>query len=220
MDGTLYNSMPNHAKAWMRLMNEKGLQATEEEFFLYEGMTGAAIIDKMIRRTLGREATEAEKKDFYALKAKYFVEMPPVSLIDGAVDMVADLRRRGIDTILVTGSGQNSLLSRLEVDFPGVFPAEKRVTSASVKRGKPFPDPYLRGLELAGVNACEAIAIDNAPLGVASGRAADIFTVGVVTGPIPAHELYAGGAHVVYHSMRECADFLPGLLDKIETITH
>lgn len=220
MDGTLYNSMPNHAKAWMRLMTEKGVEATEEEFFLYEGMTGAAIIDKMIRRSLGREAAESEKKDWYALKAKYFVEMPPVSLIDGAIDIVAELRRRGIDTILVTGSGQNSLLSRLEEDFPGVFPPTKRVTSASVKRGKPYPDPYLCGLELAGVRATEAIAIDNAPLGVASGNAAGILTVGVVTGPLEAHDLYAGGAHVVYNSMRECADFLPGLLNIIETITH
>ena len=51
MDGTLYNSMPNHARAWKLLMDEAGIPAREEEFYLYEGATGAATIDRLILRT-------------------------------------------------------------------------------------------------------------------------------------------------------------------------
>ncbi len=216
MDGTLYDSMPNHARAWKRLFDERGIAVSEEEIFLFEGSTGAYIIDYMTRRSLGRPATEQEKVDFYALKAKYFVELPPVELMPGAVEMVEALRSRGITTVLVTGSGQNSLLSRLEHDFPGVFPMDMRVTSASVAHGKPAPDPYLKGLELAGVDAAHAIAIDNAPLGTKSGDAAGILTIGVVTGPIPETELANNGADVVYRSMEECARLLPRLIDKLE----
>ncbi|MCM1032475.1 MAG: HAD family phosphatase [Odoribacter sp.] len=220
MDGTLYNSMPNHAKAWMRLMREKGLEAREEEFFLYEGMTGAAIIDKMVRRSLNRPATDIEMKEFYAIKAKYFTEMPPVKPIPGAREMVDAFHARGIITVLVTGSGQNSLLNRLESDFPGAFPTDMRVTSASVSRGKPFPDPYLRGLELAGITAREAVAIDNAPLGTRSANAAGILTVGVVTGPLATDDLAQAGSQIVYNSMADCAKMLPDLLDKIEAIAR
>ena len=218
MDGTLYDSMPNHAKAWKRLVDELGIEATEEEFFLFEGSTGADIIDFMMRRGRGRAATEQEKVELYALKAKYFVELPPVGLMPGAVEMVEALRQRDITTVLVTGSGQNSLLNRLETDFPGAFPIERRVTSASVNHGKPHPDPYLKGLELAGVKASQAIAIDNAPLGTKSGDAAGILTIGVVTGPIPETELANNGAHIVYKSMPECAKMLPRLLDKLELL--
>lgn len=218
MDGTLYNSMPNHAKAWMRLMNDKGLQAREDEFFMYEGMTGAAIIDKMVERSLGRHATEQEMKDFYAIKARYFSEMPPVKPIVGARELVDALIHRGITTVLVTGSGQASLLERLDDDFPGAFPASRRVTSASVKRGKPCPDPYLRGLELACVGADNAIGIDNAPLGTRSSRAAGLLTIGVVTGPIEVEALAEAGSHIVYNSMSQCAKMLPDLLDKIESL--
>lgn len=218
MDGTLYNSMPNHAKAWMRMMNDMGLKAREEEFFMLEGMTGTAVIDMMIQRNLGRPATDDEKKELYARKAGYFADMPPVKPLAGARELVDALLARHITTVLVTGSGQASLLDRLDIDFPDAFPPERRVTSASVKRGKPYPDPYLRGLEIAGVGSDSAIGIDNAPLGTRSSRAAGILTVGVVTGPVPVDELADAGSHIVYNSMAECAKMLPDLLDKIEDI--
>ncbi len=213
MDGTLYDSMPNHVKAWKRLLTDLGIEASTEELFLFEGSTGAHIIDTLMRRGLGRPATDDEKRDLYALKAKYFIELPQVELMPGAVEMVNQLRSRGIKTVLVTGSGQNSLLDRLEKDFPGAFPTDMRVTSSSVAHGKPAPDPYLRGLELAGVTAYEAIGIDNAPLGTTSSAAAGLLTIGVVTGPIPEEQLADNGAHVVYTSMPQCAKMLPRLID-------
>lgn len=217
MDGTLYDSMPGHARAWKRLMDEQGIDCREEEFFLHEGATGAHIIDMMIRRQFGRPATDDEKRELYALKSRYFTEQPPVRPMEGARELVEQLTARGITTILVTGSGQGSLLGRLDTDFPGAFPPERRVTSASVTHGKPHPEPFLRGLELAGVSASQAIAIDNAPLGTRSACDAGLITVGVVTGPIPVEELERNGADIVYTSMPMCAAALPSLIDKIES---
>ena len=216
MDGTLYDSMPNHVRAWMKVMQDINVRAREEEFYLNEGSTGGWFIDKMIRREFGRPATEQEKKDYYALKAKYFTEQPPVKVMPGAKAIVTRLLDMGITTVLVTGSGQNSLLSRLEEDFPGAFPPERRVTSASVTHGKPHPEPYLTGARLAGALPSEAIAIDNAPLGVKSGHAAGIYTVGVVTGPIPTETLHAEGADVVFNSLEEFSAQLPQLIETIE----
>jgi len=212
MDGVLYDSMPNHARAWMSVMEYAGIDARPEEFFINEGCTGAWMIDRMIQRQFGRPATEAEKIGLYALKKKFFVAQPPVDVMPGARQMVVELQKRGIVTVLVTGSGQNSLLDRLDSDYPGAFPADRRVTSASVTHGKPHPEPYLRGLDLAGVKACEAIGIDNAPLGVASAHAAGLLTIGVVTGPVPAAELAGHGADIVYNSMLDCAKNIARLL--------
>lgn len=214
MDGVLYDSMPNHARAWKRVMDSIGIPCSEDEFFLYEGCTGAWTINHMIERAFGRPATEDEKKNLYALKSKYFVEQGGAPVMPGAREMVDSLLRMGLTTVLVTGSGQNSLLSRLDTDFPGAFPPERRVTSASVTHGKPHPEPYLRGLALAGVLPEEAIVIDNAPLGVESGHAAGIFTIGVTTGPVPTAELEAHGADYIYKSMNECAENIFQLLEK------
>ena len=50
MDGTLLDSMKWHTLAWLRLATELGIEATREEFYLYEGMTGAATIGLLFRR--------------------------------------------------------------------------------------------------------------------------------------------------------------------------
>ena len=76
--------------------------------------------------------------------------------------------------VLVTGSGQHSLLDRLAHNFPGMFQRERMVTAFDVKYGKPNPEPYLMGLEKAGVKANEAIVVENAPIGVQAGAAAGI----------------------------------------------
>ena len=67
----------------------------------------------------------------------------------GADLMLDILMKAHIRRILVTGSAQASLLDALNHDYPGAFDAAGRVTAHDVKHGKPAPEPYLRGLELA-----------------------------------------------------------------------
>ena len=55
MDGVLYDSMPNHSRAWKRLAAERGWHYADNEYFLYEGMTGAAIIRLMEERECNRD---------------------------------------------------------------------------------------------------------------------------------------------------------------------
>ena len=50
------------------------------------------------------------------------------------------------------------------------------ISGSDVTHGKPHPEPYLMGLEKAGVQASEAIVVENAPLGVEAAHAAGIFT--------------------------------------------
>ena len=40
----LYDSMPGHARAWMEMCRREGLHAEYDEFFGYEGRTGASTI--------------------------------------------------------------------------------------------------------------------------------------------------------------------------------
>ncbi len=218
MDGTLYDSMGNHAEAWCRMCEENGLSVTREEFSLYEGMTGAGTIDILMQRCRGRHATEEECISLYRRKTEIFKELPPVRPMPGAKDLTDLMKTVGMRRVLVTGSGQNSLLNRLDEDFPGVFTDGMRVTSRDVTRGKPHPEPYIRGMQIAGVTPSQAIAVENAPLGVKSAATAGAFTVGVVTGPVARTELEAAGAAVVYDSMTECAEEFPTLLYEMLTL--
>ncbi len=185
-----------------------GARFHSEEFFLLEGCTGAHTIDLIMLRERGRHATEEEKAALYRRKTEIFASLPPVSVMPGAPEMLATLRRFGIRRVLVTGSGQNTLLGRIETDFPGIFLDGMRVTSRDVSRGKPHPEPYLRGAAIAGVDPSRCLVIENAPMGVEAGVAAGCFTVAVTTGPIPEKAMTEAGAHFVARSMPEFARLL------------
>lgn len=214
MDGTLYDSMPNHADSWYRMVREQGIDCTPEEFYLYEGATGKFTVNMLIQRKYGRDATDDEVRRFYDRKAEIFRSKPAPAVMAGARELVEAVAALPWEpqTILVTGSAQGSLLDRLDADFPGRFPAERRVTALNVKRGKPYPDPFLQGIALAGVAASECVVIENAPLGVQAGHAAGCFTVAVATGPIPHECLREAGADIVFASMTECAAKLPSMI--------
>lgn len=208
MDGVLYDSMPRHCEAWHRVMLEEGVDCPAEEFFLYEGMTGAATINLIMKREKGMELPEDVCREIYERKARYFRQTGAVDVMPGAQDMIRSLLEAGLKTVLVTGSAQNSLLSRLATDYPGAFPEERRVTAFDVKNGKPHPEPYLKGLLKAGVKAEEAVVIENAPLGVRAGKAAGICTVAVTTGPVPREAFEMENADFIVASMPEFANLM------------
>ncbi len=215
MDGTLYDSMPFHARAWERLMKEYGVNCPAEEFLLYEGMTGEATIRYLFKRDLGRDVTSEEAAAIYHRKTEYFAEIAQIVPMPGADRMLATLRDRGITRVVVTGSGQRSIIDRIDCNYPGMFPAGMIVTSRDVTHGKPHPEPFLRGMNIAGTEPWQSIVIENAPLGVKAGNASGAFTVGITTGPLAAKALDDAGADIIFPSMPEFADALPGLLDAI-----
>lgn len=220
MDGTLYDSMPRHARAWQQMMAEVGIDAPLDDFFRYEGRTGASTIDILFRRFFRRGATEQEKTDLYRRKTELFAAMPPVEPMPGARDMLEFLKSIGVKRVLVTGSGQNTLLNRLDTDFPGAFSSDMRVTSRDVRHGKPHPEPFLMAMTKAAVAPDECIVIENAPLGIEAGHASGAFTIGVSTGPLPLKELEDAGADIVFPSMEECAKALPILVYSLVTTSR
>jgi beta-phosphoglucomutase-like phosphatase (HAD superfamily) len=89
-----------------------------------------------------------------------------------------------------------------------MFSPELMVTAFDVKKGKPWPEPYLMGLKKAGITADEAIVVENAPLGVQAAHAAGIYTIAVNTGPLPDSALWVAGADQVFPDMHALADAL------------
>ena len=209
MDGTLYDSMPGHADAWVSMMAEQGIAVDRDEFFRFEGRTGASTINILFNRVYGRDATAEEVERLYRRKTELFAAMPPEGPMPGAMDMLSFLRSVGVECVLVTGSGQRTLIDRISRDFPGVFAPGHMITSRDVRHGKPHPEPYFKGMDLIDRRPDECIVIENAPLGVAAGDAAGAFTIGVSTGPIPKSELTDAGAALVFDSMQECAEAMP-----------
>ena len=207
MDGVLFDSMPNHAYAWSHAMTEYGLQMTPEEVYMNEGRTGSATINMLAQRFWGRDATEEEKQHIYEAKSKVFNTCPEAKPMPGALETLQAVKAKGLKIVLVTGSAQTSLLEKLERSYPGFFHQDLMVTGFDVKLGKPYPEPYLKGLQKAGIKPEEGIVIENAPLGVQAGHAAGIFTIAANTGPLEDQVLKNAGADIVLPDMMDVAKF-------------
>jgi beta-phosphoglucomutase-like phosphatase (HAD superfamily) len=200
MDGVLYDSMPNHASSWTQVMRAHGFNMTEEDAYLHEGRTGDDTISIISRRE-GKDVGQEERKKIYKEKTKTFGAGPAVLPMKGSADLLQKATGANLFAMLVTGSGQPSLLDSLNKDFPGIFVREKMVTSFDVKRGKPNPEPYLTALEKGGLTPDEAIVIENAPLGIEAAHAAGLFTIAVNTGPLPDSLLIGAGADILFSSV-------------------
>ena len=132
----------------------------------------------------------------------------------GAYEVLVKVKECGVVPMVVTGSGQVTLLDRLNRNFPDIFQKELMVTAFDVQYGKPNPEPYLIGMEKYQ-RWCEGkgfngelkpnnfIVVENAPLGVQAGVAAGVFTIAVNTGPLPDDALLSQGANLLFHSMQE-----------------
>lgn len=203
MDGVLFDSMNNHATAWHEAMKQYGMSMSREEAFMHEGRTGASTINIVSQRERGYEAKEEEIKQIYETKSRLFNNLPAANPMPGAFEVLKKIQQNGLIPMVVTGSGQHSLLDKLNHYYPGIFKQELMVTAFDVKYGKPNPEPYLMALKKAGIQAHEAIVIENAPLGVRAGVAAGIFTIAVNTGPLPDATLLNEGADYLFHSMPE-----------------
>lgn len=203
MDGVLYDSMHNHADAWAYAMSKFGLGMTPEDVYQNEGRTGKSTINLFARRYWGREVTDEEAQKIYAVKANFFNSCPDPTPMPGAYELLKKIKDSGIQVLLVTGSGQRSLLAKLNQSFPGIFEREKMVTSFDVEHGKPNPEPYLKGLKKAGVAPYEAVVVENAPLGVRAATAAEVFTIAVNTGPLPNGALLDEKANLIFPSVQE-----------------
>lgn len=204
MDGVLYNSMPNHAKAWQRAMAEFGINFTAEDAYATEGARGVDTVRKYAKVQLGKELTEDEAEEMYQLKARYFHEMPTTDIFEGVKDLMQKIQDCGLRIGIVTGSGQRQLINRLLSDFKDFINETQVTTAFDVKRGKPNPDPYLIGLQKAGNFAPhEGIVVENAPLGVRAGIAAGCFTVAINSGPLPDTALLSEGANILFDTVSD-----------------
>lgn len=220
MDGVLFDSMKNHAEAWYQTMGEHyGFTCDRTLFYLYEGSTGAQTIDALFLEQRRRHATEEEIERLYAEKSNCFTQLGPADPMPGARDVLRMVGEKGLTRVLVTGSGQASLIDRLRLTYPGVFDFGNIVwgKDCPIGHGKPHPDPYLMGLMKAGnLKPEEAIVIENAPMGVQAGKAAGIFTVGVNTGPLDPSVLKEAGADIVLSSMVELSQRLDEMIELAE----
>ena len=224
MDGVLFDSMPNHAKAWEQVMNSHHLHFTARDCYINEGRTGQDVIREALEQNGILDATDEEIWHIYNEKCDLFHKLGGAPPMPGMSQVLRYLHSTDAQIWVVTGSGQRTLLDHLNEVFPVTarplpqgekkeegglyFSRNRMITAYDVTHGKPDAEPYLKAWERSGLKKEECMVIENAPLGVRAGKAAGLFTVAVNTGILTPQDLWQAGADIVLNDMYELLSFV------------
>jgi sugar-phosphatase len=171
LDGVLVDSGAEVERIWREWAAERGIDpdlvARESH-----GVPAAGVLARVAPELSSPEEIDRIERRHAATGG---------SALPGAADLLA------LDRVAVVTSCSPSLaaarLSAAGLPTPAIL-----ITSDRTERGKPHPDPYLAAAAALGADPAECLVIEDAPAGVAAGRAAGM-TVWAVTTTHTADEL-------------------------------
>jgi len=180
MDGVLVDSTPAVERVWTGWALEHGL-VPEEVVRRAHGRPSLATIQEL----LPRGDHEAENLE---VERREIEDIADVEALPGALTLL-----RAIPEwrwTVVTSATRK--LAEVRLRAAGLPIPEHLVTASDLKRGKPFPDPYLKGAEVLRIPARECIVAEDAASGVRSGKAAGARVLALRTTSTDAELLSAG----------------------------
>jgi sugar-phosphatase len=168
MDGVLVSSIGSVRRSWRKWAKMYDVPDADN-YEVPHGMRAIEIVKSLrpdINPQVGLDAIE----DIEVEDVDDLVTLPGVkSLLES---LPADR------WAIVTSATKRLTVRRLEV--AGLPLPERLITADMVVKGKPDPEPYMRGAALLGFSNTECVVVEDAPSGVGAGKAAGSRVLGVI----------------------------------------
>lgn len=184
LDGTLVDSTPAVTRSWRAWGARHGLDGDA----IVAASHGCPAAET-VARVLPDADVEAEAAALEELEVR---DTDGVVALPGATEVLGLPHDR---VAIVTSCTER--LARARLAAAGLPVPRVLVCSDMVARGKPAPDPYLLGARRLGADPADCLVLEDAPAGVAAGRAAGMTVLAVTTSHAAAElrdaELVASG---------------------------
>jgi sugar-phosphatase len=185
LDGTLIDTGGVYERHWRAWATARGIDP-ERLVALHFGRPAAATI-QIVAPGLDARAEAAR----YNALLERDTDTTGVRVLDGAGELLTNLPA---DRWAIVTSATRVMVERwlpaLGLPMPPVL-----VAVEDVARGKPAPDPYVRAAELLGYEPARCLVVEDAPAGIAAGKAAGA-TVLAVGSTHPSADLADADHHV------------------------
>jgi HAD superfamily hydrolase (TIGR01509 family) len=209
LDGTLVDTVYAHVFAWQRALAEAGMPIEGWRIHRRIGMSGG-LFARAVAREVGRPLDDAEVEGVQRRHGELFRELAPERRpLPGAVELLAELRDRGVPHGIATSGRRPEIdasLEALRVSADAVVVARGDVT-----RAKPEPDLFLECARRLGAAPDDCYVVGDAVWDLLAARRAKMLSIGVLSGGYGEDELARAGAFQVYRD----ADDLRASLDEL-----
>jgi sugar-phosphatase len=181
MDGVLVDSTPAVARVWTAWANRLGLDP-----------------DQVVRRAHGRPSIDTirellpsanHRAEDQAIEKAEIEDIEDVIALPGTHELLSALP----DNRFAVVTSATRALAVVRLRAAGFAIPKHLVTSNDIQRGRPDPEPYLRGAQILGLSPADCIVIEDAPAGIQSGKAAGSGVIALRT-TTPDSALRAAGA--------------------------
>jgi mannitol-1-/sugar-/sorbitol-6-phosphatase len=160
MDGVLVDSTPAVARVWTTWARAHGF-VPEEVVRQAHGRPSLATV-----RELLPHGDHLAENDW--LEQAEIEDISDVVALPGALQLLTTLSP--LRWAVVTSATR--ALAEVRLRAAGLPLTQNLVTATDLQRGKPWPDPYLKGAGVLRVAPAECIVSEDAPSGVRAGKAA------------------------------------------------
>jgi sugar-phosphatase len=181
MDGVLVDSTPAVARVWTAWALEHGLVPEEVVRHAHGRPSLATIIELLPRGNHDAENRDVERREIE--------DIADVVALPGALHLLQSIPESRWTVV----TSATRALAEVRLRAAGLPVPIHLVTASDLLRGKPFPDPYLKGAEMLRIPASDCLVVEDAASGVRSGKAAGARVLAVLM-TSTALELSAAGA--------------------------
>lgn len=181
MDGVLVDSTPAVARVWTIWAEAHGFDP-EEVVRKAHGRPSLATI----RELLPNGNHEAENRE---VERQEIEDIADVVALPGALDLLQFIPQKRWAVV----TSATRALAEVRLRAAGLPSPDHLVTATDLQRGKPFPDPYLKGAEILGMAPADCVVAEDAASGVRSAKAAGARVLALRT-TSPDSELLGAGA--------------------------
>ncbi|GAF96001.1 unnamed protein product, partial [marine sediment metagenome] len=109
LDGVIVSTDECHYQGWKRLADDEGIEFTREDNMRLRGVSRVQSLEFLLEKSK-KEYTDEDKKEMAERKNGYYLEMlkniTPDDILPGAMDILEELKRRGIK-VAVGSSSKN-----------------------------------------------------------------------------------------------------------------
>lgn len=196
VDGTLIDSVDQHARAWQEALAHFGKQVPFAELRSQIGKGGDQIVplyfDKAEAERISKDVRELEKQTFRSQFMNQIRAFPAVR------ELFERIRAAGLKTALATSSPKLELnYNKKLANIEDLLDAES--TADDAEKSKPHPDIFEAVLEqLKGIDPDDAIAIGDSPYDAQAAGNAHIRAIGFRCGGFPEETLRQAGCIAIY----------------------
>lgn len=203
VDGTLIDSVDQHASAWRDAFREFGKRVTKGEVRSQVGKGSDQFLPVFLTRQeikrFGKELVERRGKIYLR---KYFPSVKPFPKVN---ELLRRIRAAGIRVVLASSAEESELKKYVKLAGIGNL-IENYTSSEDAQKSKPHPDIFKAALKKLGkVSKGEVVVAGDSPFDAEGAKRAGLRSIGFLSGGFTKRQLRRAGVSEIY---RDPADLL------------